>query len=77
AKDPDNLLWWRMNRRRLEFEALRDSLLAVSGQLDLTVGGRPWTSAASRSARGAHRPEAHSGPPAAAPDRCGSVSSSD
>jgi hypothetical protein len=33
--DPDNLLLWRMNRRRLEVEAIRDSLLAISGQLDL------------------------------------------
>ncbi|HTM47284.1 MAG TPA: PSD1 and planctomycete cytochrome C domain-containing protein [Bryobacteraceae bacterium] len=33
--DPDNVLLWRMNRRRLEVEAIRDSLLAVSGQLDL------------------------------------------
>jgi hypothetical protein len=39
--DPDNRLVWRMNRQRLEFEPLRDSLLAVSGQLDLRMGGRP------------------------------------
>ncbi|MDB6109290.1 MAG: Protein of unknown function (DUF1553)/Protein of unknown function (DUF1549)/Planctomycete [Pedosphaera sp.] len=37
--DPGNLLLWRMNRQRLEFEALRDTLLAVSGKLDLTPGG--------------------------------------
>ncbi len=37
--DPDNRLLWRMNRRRLDAEALRDSLLAVTGQLDLAVGG--------------------------------------
>jgi hypothetical protein len=37
--DPDNRLLWRMNRQRLEFEALRDSILAVSGKLDLTPGG--------------------------------------
>jgi len=30
-----------MNRRRLDFEATRDSLLAATGQLDLTMGGRP------------------------------------
>jgi len=39
--DPENRLLWRMNRRRLEFEALRDSILAVAGQLDTAVGGRP------------------------------------
>ena len=39
--DPDNNLLWRMNRRRLEFEALRDTVLAVSGKLDRAVGGRP------------------------------------
>ncbi len=40
AIDPENRLFWRMNRRRLEFEPLRDSLLAVSGQLDTKLGGR-------------------------------------
>ncbi len=38
--DPANELYWRMNRRRLDFEAMRDTLLAVSGKLDLTLGGR-------------------------------------
>ena len=38
--DPENLLISRMNRRRLEFEALRDSMLAVTGKLDGKVGGR-------------------------------------
>ena len=41
SQDPENRLYWRMNRRRLEFESLRDSLLAVSGQLDERMGGRP------------------------------------
>ncbi len=40
AADPDNRLWGRMNRRRLEAEEIRDSLLAVSGQLDHAMGGR-------------------------------------
>src|SRR5262249_36478482 len=31
--DPDNRLLWRMNRRRLDFEAMRDALLAASGAL--------------------------------------------
>jgi hypothetical protein len=39
--DPGNRLLWRMNPRRLDFEAMWDSLLAVSGQLDLRMGGRP------------------------------------
>jgi hypothetical protein len=40
AIDPDNTLLWRQNLRRLEAEALRDSLLAISGQLNLKMGGR-------------------------------------
>jgi hypothetical protein len=38
-KDPDNRLLWRFNRQRLEAEALRDSILAVSGRLSLERGG--------------------------------------
>jgi hypothetical protein len=37
--DPDNRLWGRMNRRRLEAEEIRDNLLAVAGRLDRTAGG--------------------------------------
>jgi cytochrome c553 len=37
--DADNKLLWRMNRRRLEVEAWRDAMLAVSGTLDRTLGG--------------------------------------
>ncbi|MBV9123639.1 MAG: DUF1553 domain-containing protein, partial [Planctomycetes bacterium] len=37
--DPENRLLWHMNRQRLDFEALRDALLAVSGKLDRTMGG--------------------------------------
>jgi hypothetical protein len=39
--DPENLLLWKMNRRRRDFESFRDSLLAVSGRLDGARGGRP------------------------------------
>jgi hypothetical protein len=39
TKDPENRLYWRFNRRRLEFEAIRDAVLAVSGALDPTLGG--------------------------------------
>jgi cytochrome c553 len=35
AIDPDNRFLWRMNQRRLEAEAVRDAMLAVSGQIDL------------------------------------------
>ena len=41
-KDQENRLLWRMNRRRLEFEAIRDSLLFVAGRLDVTPGGKPY-----------------------------------
>jgi hypothetical protein len=37
--DPDNKLFGRMNRRRLEGEAVRDAMLAVSGRLNLKAGG--------------------------------------
>ena len=38
--DPENRLVWKMNRRRLDFEAMRDSLLASAQELDLQMGGR-------------------------------------
>lgn len=41
ALDPMNQNYWRQNRRRLEFEALRDALLSVSGHNDPTLGGQP------------------------------------
>lgn len=37
--DPENKLLWRQNRRRLDFESLHDSVLSVSGSLDLKLGG--------------------------------------
>jgi hypothetical protein len=39
AVDPDNRLLWRMNRRRLDAEGLRDTVLAVCGRLELRTGG--------------------------------------
>lgn len=39
--DPDNRLLWKFNRQRLDLEGTRDTLLKVSGQLDLTMGGKP------------------------------------
>jgi mono/diheme cytochrome c family protein len=40
-EDPGNQLLWRMNRKRLDFEAMRDTFLALGGGVDLTQGGRP------------------------------------
>ena len=37
--DPENRLWWRSGRRRLDAESLRDALLVVSGDMDLRMGG--------------------------------------
>ncbi len=48
AIDPENALYWRMNGRRLDLEATRDALLAVSGRLDGRLGGPPMP--------GPHRP---------------------
>ncbi len=42
VRDPDNRLLWRMPRRRLEVEAMRDAMLAVSGELKTQMGGQPF-----------------------------------
>lgn len=39
AKDPDNKWLWKANRRRLEAEEIRDTMLAVSGRLNAKLGG--------------------------------------
>jgi hypothetical protein len=39
AKDPENLYLTRMNRRRLDGDAIRDTTLAVAGSLNLKMGG--------------------------------------
>jgi cytochrome c553 len=49
--DGDNRLLWRMNRHRLDVEAMRDSLLAVSGKLDRTAGGPPQEASARNNLR--------------------------
>lgn len=41
AADPENRLWSRMPRRRLEAEAIRDSLLWVAGELQVQADGPP------------------------------------
>jgi hypothetical protein len=47
--DPDNVLVWRMPKRRLEAEALRDTMLALGGRMDL---GRPKGSPVARGGEG-------------------------
>jgi hypothetical protein len=44
AADPANRLWSRFNRTRMSVEQIRDSLLALGGKLDLTLGGNPLSS---------------------------------
>jgi hypothetical protein len=39
--DPENRLWWRFPYRRMEVEAIRDSMLAVSGRLNPKMYGPP------------------------------------
>ena len=39
SRDPDNRYFWRSNPLRLEAEAIRDSILAVSGELNPRIGG--------------------------------------
>ncbi|MXY68198.1 MAG: DUF1553 domain-containing protein [Acidobacteriia bacterium] len=39
ARDSGNRMWSRFNRRRLSVEEMRDSMLAIDGSLDLTMGG--------------------------------------
>ena len=41
AADPENALVWRMSKRRLDAESIRDAILAASGQLDLRARGSP------------------------------------
>jgi hypothetical protein len=50
ARDPQNTYYWRGNPRRMEAQAVRDSLLALAGQLDRQLGGPsiPVNNAASR-----------------------------
>src|SRR5205823_2229051 len=56
AADPDNTLLWRYDRRRFEGEAIRDSMLFVSGLLNQKMGGPgvnpPLPSGAGGSGRG-------------------------
>lgn len=38
--DPENTLYWKQNRQRLDFEAMRDAVLSAAGVIDLSLGGR-------------------------------------
>ena len=53
-KDPSNKYLWRMERRRLDAEAIRDAVLAAAGDLDLErPAGSPFSSCRTASSRGA------------------------
>jgi hypothetical protein len=65
AKDPDNLLLSRMNRLRLEGEAVRDALLMTSGRLNLKAGGPGVVLPEAARAAGGSRPA----PPSPEADR--------
>jgi len=45
AVDPDNVFWWRRLPVRLDAEVVRDSILALTGELDTTMGGPPVAAA--------------------------------
>ncbi len=49
--DTNNSLLWRANRQRLDLEQMRDTLLAISGELDETMFGRPTGIAADANRR--------------------------
>jgi hypothetical protein len=51
--DPDNISFWRMSQRRLDAEATRDAILAVSGQLERTPPRGSLATVPARNARGA------------------------
>ena len=58
----ENRLLWRFNRQRLDFEAMRDSLLAVAGPLDLTDGGPVGADQRAAVPAAAHRLRLHRPP---------------
>ncbi|MCP3691601.1 MAG: DUF1553 domain-containing protein, partial [Planctomycetaceae bacterium] len=49
--DPENRYLWRMNWHRMEAESVRDSLLAVAGKMDTTVGGPDLAEAEGQTSR--------------------------
>ena len=42
-RDPENRLWWRMHRRRLQAESIRDAMLVATGNLDRTARIEPMS----------------------------------
>jgi hypothetical protein len=63
-RDPDNRLWWRWSPRRLEAEAIRDAMLAVSGELDRRAGGPSDPGEAGSLRRGLYLLQKRERPPA-------------
>lgn len=59
--DRDNRYWWHMNDRRLEAEAIRDSILHLAGNLDTKMGGPeiPLTEGDTSRRRGIYFRHAH------------------
>ena len=51
ALDPENQYYWRMNAMRMESQTVRDSLLALAGELDTQLGGPPVPAANEQSKR--------------------------
>ncbi|MEX2672260.1 MAG: DUF1553 domain-containing protein [Phycisphaeraceae bacterium] len=54
AIDADNRLLWRFTPKRLEAEAIRDAMLAISGDLDTTIGGRGYRDVRQYLFKGSH-----------------------
>ena len=54
AVDADNRLLWRKSPTRLEGEALRDSMLAIAGKLDATIGGKGYRDMREYKFKGSH-----------------------
>jgi hypothetical protein len=51
ARDPDNRLWWRRTPIRLEGQVVRDSILALAGDLESQQGGPPIAPSAQEESR--------------------------
>ncbi|MEC7604491.1 MAG: DUF1553 domain-containing protein, partial [Planctomycetota bacterium] len=54
AVDADNRYLWRMSPVRMEGEALRDSMLAIAGKLDDTIGGKGYRDMREYKFKGSH-----------------------